>query len=119
MTSAPHGPAPHRPDRGAQAERTTLAWVRTALATAATAVLAARALQFRTSGLVLAVVALLGVTAFVLSALRGLHGHRTARMTGNPATALGSRPGAPVLVALAVAALCGAAAVLLVVDGPR
>lgn len=56
--------------------------------------LAARALQFRTSGLVLAVLAL-------------------------PATALGSRPGAPVLVALAVAALCGAAAVLLVVDGPR
>lgn len=101
-------------DDGAQAERTTMAWVRTALALEAVAVLAARALHFRPSALALTCLATVGVTVFVLSALRGLHAGRGAVMAGRRA-----RVGAPVAVTLLLVGLCGAAAVLLLVDGPR
>ncbi|MDT9592799.1 DUF202 domain-containing protein [Nocardioides zeae] len=106
-------------DRGAQAERTTMAWVRTALALEAVAVLAARALQLRASGLVLALVASFGVAVFVLFSLRRLHGRRTRQMTDRHDGPARPRAGAPVVVSLSVVALCGAAAALLVVDGPR
>jgi uncharacterized membrane protein YidH (DUF202 family) len=101
-------------DDGAQAERTTMAWVRTALAIEATAVLAVRALHFSTGVVALGALTTVGVLLFVLTSLRGLHHSRSAVMAGRPA-----RVGAPVAVSLLLVALCGAAGVLLVLDGRR
>lgn len=101
-------------ETGAQAERTTMAWVRTALAIEATAVLSARALHFNTSAVVLTCLTTAGVALFVLSSLRGLHDRRCAVMAGQPA-----RTTAPVAVSLLLVALCGAAAVLILLIGPR
>lgn len=116
MTSALAGDGAAGPedDGGAQAERTTMAWVRTALAIEATAVLAARALHFSTGAVALAALTTVGVTLFVLSSLRGLHDRRGAVMAGRPA-----RMAAPVAVSLLLAVLCTAAGVLLALDAGR
>jgi uncharacterized membrane protein YidH (DUF202 family) len=75
-------------DRGLQAERTTMAWVRTAVAVEATAVLAVRALHAET-----AAVLLLGVTSaclagFMLTVLPRLHARRLATMQHDKAPIL-------------------------------
>jgi uncharacterized membrane protein YidH (DUF202 family) len=67
-------------DRGLQAERTTMAWVRTALAVEATAVLAVRAMRAETAALVLLTVTSACLAAFMLVALPRLHARRVATM---------------------------------------
>lgn len=100
------------PDRGAQPERTALAWQRTALATAAGSAIVARhtvgplgpgALVVMTASLALA------LTAFVLGRRRYLAGPTGSRLTDRDQerrSALPRRDGvAPALLALATVAL--------------
>ncbi|MET0821857.1 MAG: DUF202 domain-containing protein [Aeromicrobium sp.] len=67
-------------DGGLQAERTTMAWVRTALAVEATAVLAVRAMRAETAALALLAVTSACLAGFMLTALPRLHARRIAVM---------------------------------------
>ena len=60
-------------DRGLQAERTTMAWVRTALAVEATTVLAVRALHAQTAALVLLAATSVCLAGFMVTVLPRLH----------------------------------------------
>ncbi len=88
-------------DRGLQAERTTMAWVRTALAVEATAVLAVRAMHAETAAVVLLAATSACLAGFMVTALPRLHARRLATMQDATALCL-----APCVLVGVVIALC-------------
>lgn len=98
-------------DRGLQAERTTMAWVRTALAVEATAVLAVRAMRAETASLVLLAATSACLAWFVLTMLPALHERRLRAMRGGNAALL-----APCVLCGLVIAMCLVSATLIALD---
>lgn len=98
-------------DRGLQAERTTMAWVRTALAVEATAVLAVRALHATTAALALLAVTSACLAAFLLVLLPRLHARRLATMDDDTTPTF-----APCVLVGLVVALCLVSAALIALD---
>lgn len=76
-------------DGGLQAERTTMAWVRTALAVEATAVLAVRAMHAETAALILLAATSACLAWFMLTTLPRLHARRVALMRDDTTPLLG------------------------------
>jgi uncharacterized membrane protein YidH (DUF202 family) len=108
VTAGDTGPS----DRGLQAERTTMAWVRTALSVEATAVLAVRAMRAEPVALVLLAVTSVSLAAFIMTMLPGLHARRVAVMQQTV------RPGhAPWVLTGLVMTLCLVSAAFILLDG--
>ena len=98
-------------DGGLQAERTTMAWVRTAVAIEATAVLAVRAMHAETVALVLLAVTSACLAGFMMTALPRLHARRVALMRDHTTPLL-----APYVLAGLVIALCVVSAGFIALD---
>ena len=98
-------------DRGLQAERTTMAWVRTALAVEATAVLAVRAMHAETAALLLLAVTSACLAGFMLITLPRLHARRVALMRDDTMPLLG-----PCVLVGLVIAVCLVSATFIALD---